>query len=190
MKATAPTAAGPILAIDRGRYKSVACAYDRATATARFHTLATGRADFERLFDRHPGALVVVEACANAGWAADLAAAHGLAVKVANTSGEAWRFTHLKRKTDRDDARRLAELEALGQLPTVALPGPAARQRRGLNAHRQALVGRRTAATAPGPRPAWPAWTSRPSRWPTAAPRSCGAGCSTWPWPITAASSP
>ena len=146
MKATAPTAAGPILAIDRGRYKSVACAYDRATATARFHTLATGRADFERLFDRHPGALVVVEACANAGWAADLAAAHGLAVKVANTSGEAWRFTHLKRKTDRDDARRLAELEALGQLPTVALPGPAARQRRGLIAHRQALVGRRTAA--------------------------------------------
>src|SRR5262249_11509262 len=36
--------------------------------------------------------------------------------------------------------------EALGQLPTVALPGPAARQRRGLIAHRQALVGRRVAA--------------------------------------------
>jgi transposase len=144
--ATTPTAPGPILAIDLGRYKSVACRYDRATHAAAFQTLDTGRADFERLFARHPGALVVVEACANAGWAADLAAACGLAVKVANTNGEAWRFTHLKRKTDRDDARRLAELEALGQLPTVALPDAAARQRRALIAHRQALVGRRVAA--------------------------------------------
>src|SRR5439155_166874 len=115
-------------------------------------TLDTSRADFDRLFQRHPGALIVVEACANAGWARDLAAGHGLTVKVANTSGEAWRFTHLKRKTDRDDALRLAELEALGQLPTVTLPDPAARRgtrlrvARALIAHRQALVGRRTAA--------------------------------------------
>jgi transposase len=146
MTTATPTAAGTILAIDLGRYKSVACAYDRATRAAAFQALDTGRADFARLFARHPGALVVVEACANAGWAADLAAECGLAVKVANTSGEAWRFTHLKRKTDRDDARRLAELEALGQLPTVALPDAAGRQRRALIAHRQALVGRRVAA--------------------------------------------
>jgi transposase len=141
-----PTAAGTILAIDLGRDKSVACAYDRATRATAFCTLDTGRADFDRLLARHPGALVVVEACANAGWAADLAREHGLAVKVANTSGEAWRFQHLKRKTDRDDALRLAELEAVGQLPTVELPDPAARQRRALIAHRQALVGRRVAA--------------------------------------------
>jgi transposase len=146
MTTATPTATGPILAIDLGRYKSVACAYDPATRAAAFRTLDTGRADFERLFARHPTALVVVEACANAGWAADLARERGLAVTVANTSGEAWRFTHLKRKTDRDDALRLAELEALGQLPTVTLPDPAARQRRGLIAHRQALVGRRVAA--------------------------------------------
>jgi transposase len=146
MTTATATATAPILAIDLGRYKSVACAYDPATRAADFRTRDTGRADFDRLFARHPGALVVVEACANAGWAADLAAAHGLAVKVANTNGEAWRFTHLKRKTDRDDALRLAELEALGQLPTVTLPDPAARQRRALIAHRQALVGRRVAA--------------------------------------------
>src|SRR5262245_41166271 len=106
MKTTSPTAAGTILAIDLGRYKSVACAYDRATPAARFHTLDTTRADLHRLFAHYPEAVVVVEACANAGWAHDLAAGHGLRVKVANTSGEAWRFTHLKRKTDRDDARR------------------------------------------------------------------------------------
>src|SRR5262245_5031939 len=121
MTTATPTAATPILAIDLGRYKSVACAYDPATRAAAFRTLDTGRADFDRLFRAHPGALVVVEAGSNAGWAADLAAAHGLAVVVAHTGGEAWRFTHLKRKTDRDDALRLAELAALGQLPAVAL---------------------------------------------------------------------
>jgi len=144
MTIATPTA-GPILAIDLGRYKSVACLYGPADRTASFRTLDTGRDDFRRLFARHPDALVVVEACANAGWVHDLAAATGLAVKVANTAGEAWKFKHLKRKTDRDDALRLAELEALGQLPTVCLPDPATRQRRALIAHRQALVGRRVA---------------------------------------------
>jgi transposase len=142
---TPTTAAAPILAIDLGRYKSVACTYDPATRSAQFRTLDTGRADFEHLFARHPGALVVVEAGANAGWAADLATEHGLTALVANTNGEAWKFKHLKRKTDRDDAQRLAELAALGQLPTVELPDAATRQRRALIAHRQALVGRRTA---------------------------------------------
>ena len=135
-----------ILAIDLGRYKSVTCVYHRATRAHAFRTIDTTPEDLGRLLARHPGALVVVEACGNAGWAADLARGRGLAVKVANTNGEAWRFQHLKRKTDRDDARRLAELEALGQLPTVALPDAAARQRRALIAHRQALVGRRVAA--------------------------------------------
>src|SRR5205807_47166 len=122
--------------------------------------------EFERLFARHPAALVVVEACANAGWAHDLAAGHGLRVKVANTSGEAWRFQHLKRKTDRDDALRLAELEALGQLPTVALPGPAARGRAG------PARGRRPRPPAadpdPGRRPADGRSGRRPPRRPEA----------------------
>src|SRR5436305_950955 len=141
-----PRIGRPRPVVELARYKRVACLYHAATRAAAFRTLDTGAADFGRLFAAHPGAVVVVEASGNAGWAADLAAEHGLAVKVANTSGEAWRFTHLKRKTDRDDALRLAELEALGQLPTVTLPDPATRQRRALIAHRQALVGRRVAA--------------------------------------------
>jgi transposase len=48
-------------------------------------------------------------------------------VKVANTAGEVWKFTHLKRKADRDDARKLADLEALDQLLTVVLPDPPTR---------------------------------------------------------------
>src|SRR5262245_21733513 len=132
-----------IVAIDLGRYKSVACTYARATRHHAFRTLDTTPEDLTRLFARHPGAVVVIEACANAGWVHDLAASRGHAVKVANTASEAWKFRHLKRKTDRDDARRLAELEAIGQLPTVALPDPPSRQRPMLIAFRQELVGRR-----------------------------------------------
>jgi transposase len=134
-----------ILAVDLGRYKSVACVYARSTRAHTFRTIDTTPADLDRLLARHPGALVVVEACANAGWVHDLAVSRGHAVKVANTAAEAWKFQHLKRKTDRDDALRLAELEAIGQLPTVTLPDPPTRQRRMLIAFRQELVGRRVA---------------------------------------------
>ena len=134
-----------ILAVDLGRYKSVACVYARSTREHTFHTLDTTPAELDTLLARHPGAVVVIEACANAGWVHDHAAAKGHPVKVANTAAESWKFQHLKRKTDKDDARRLAELEAIGQLPTVALPEPAVRQRRMLIAARQELVGRRVA---------------------------------------------
>ena len=134
-----------ILAIDLGRYQSVACVYHRVSRDHSFHAFDTTPADLDRLLARHPGGLVVVEACANAGWVHDRAVAAGHRVKVANTAAESRKFTHLTRKTDRDDAKRLAELEAIGQLPTVALPDPATRQRRMLIAFRQELVGRRVA---------------------------------------------
>lgn len=114
-----------ILAIDLGRYKSVACVYDRRTREHTFRTIETTPTELDKLLARHPSAGVVIETCANAGWVHDRAVDAGHAVKVANTAAESWKFTHLKRKTDHDDAKRLAELEAIGQLPTVALPDPA-----------------------------------------------------------------
>lgn len=134
-----------IIAIDLGRHNSVGCVYDRRTRAHTFRTLDTTPADLDRLLARHKGVLVVIEACANAGWVHDRACAAGHPVKVANTAAEAWKFKHLKRKTDRDDALRLAELEAIGQLPTVVMPDPVTRQRRMLIAFRQELVGRRVA---------------------------------------------
>lgn len=134
-----------IIAIDLGRHKSVACVYDRRAGAHAFRELDTTPGAIDRLLAAHSGAVVVVEACANAGWVHDRAVAAGHPVKVANTAAEAWKFKHLKRKTDRDDALRLAQLEALGQLPTVAMPDPATRQRRVLIACRQELVGRRVA---------------------------------------------
>src|SRR5262245_54293234 len=134
-----------ILALDLGKFKSVACAYDPATAQAHFETLTTGRAELVRLFDRHRPAVVVIEACTLAGWVHDLCAERGVACKVANTASEAWKFKHTKRKTDKDDALRLAQLEALGQLPIVTIPPHQTRQWRSLIAYRQTLVGRRVA---------------------------------------------
>jgi transposase len=135
-----------ILALDLGKYKTTACAYRPDTAGARYATLDTTRDQLARLLRRHRPALVVIEACALAGWVSDLCGELGLACRVANTASEAWKFKHAKRKTDKDDALRLAQLQALGQLPAVAVPPKPVREWRALIAARQALVGRRVAA--------------------------------------------
>src|SRR5437773_11862900 len=102
MNATRTTAAvSAILAIDLGKYKSVACWYDAASAPARFESFATSRLNVQRLLaDRRP--LVVIEACALSGWVNDLCAELGVDCHVANTASEAWKFKHAKRKTDKD----------------------------------------------------------------------------------------
>src|SRR6185295_9387194 len=98
-----------------------------------------------QLIDKHQPAVVIIEACLLAGWVHDLCVELGSLCLVANTASEAWKFKHLKRKTDRDDALRLAQLYLLDQLPTVALPPTAIRQWRSLIAVRQTLVGRQIA---------------------------------------------
>jgi hypothetical protein len=54
---------------------------------------------------------------------------------------EAWKWKNVKRKTDRDDALKLARLT----LPEVHMPSPATRQKRGLLHYRQSLIGQRVA---------------------------------------------
>jgi len=135
-----------ILAIDLGKYKCVACAYRRDTAATDFRSVSTSRAEVQRLIRAADPAVVVIEACSLAGWVHDLCGELGVPCRVANTASEAWRYKHAKRKTDRDDALRLAQLEALGQLPEVVIPEKRVREWRALIAHRQALVGQRVAA--------------------------------------------
>jgi transposase len=146
MTTTRATVPGPILAIDLGKYKCVACVYDRTTAQADFRSVDTSVAEVERLIRRARPAAVVIEACTLAGWVHDLCAALGVECRVANTGAEAWKYKHAKRKTDRDDALRLAQLDALGQLPEVVVPAKRVREWRALIAHRQALVTQRVAA--------------------------------------------
>ena len=143
IKATAST--NTILAIDLGKYKSVVCILDQANGEYRFTTFDTSRAELRDLLTKEQPTVVLIEACLLAGWVLDLCNDVGVRCLVANTASEAWKFKHLKRKTDKDDALRLAQLYLLDQLPTVALPPSAVRQWRSLIAVRQALVGRRVA---------------------------------------------
>ena len=138
------TAADTILALDLGKYKTVACVY-RAADDTRFTTVPTGRQELARLLDKYRPGVVLFEACLLAGWVRDLCAERGVPCLVANTTSEAWKFKHLKRKTDRDDALRLAEVYRLGKFPAVALPEKEVREKRGLIEARQKLVGRRVA---------------------------------------------
>src|SRR5262249_29183985 len=104
------------------------------------------RAEVERLIRAAAPAVVAIEACALSGWVHDLCGELGVPCRVANTASEAWKYKHARRKTDRDDALRLAQLQALGQLPAVVVPAKPVREWRALIAHRQALVGQRVAA--------------------------------------------
>jgi transposase len=145
MNMNTTAASTTILAIDLGKYKSVACVHDQATGEFTFMTFDTSRAELRKLIGKTQPAVVIIEACLLAGWVHDLCAEMGVRCLVANTASEAWKFKHLKRKTDKDDALRLAQLYLLDQLPTVTLPPTAVRQWRSLIACRQALVGRRVA---------------------------------------------
>jgi transposase len=140
-----PSNSCSIIGIDLGLYKSVLCLFDPSTGELSFRTIRTHRDELKDLFEQHPDATFVIEACALTGWVFDLATSQGVLCKVANTAGEAWKYTKIKRKTDRDDALRLVELERLGQLPTVRVPPKAERDWKALIAHRQALVTRRVA---------------------------------------------
>ena len=134
-----------ILAIDLGKYKSVACVHDADTGEICFTTFDTTRAELQQVIAKDQPGVVIIEACLLAGWVHDLCGEIGVRCLVANTASEAWKFKHLKRKTDKDDAMRLAQLYVLGQLPTVTLPPSTVRQWRSLIATRQNLVGRRVA---------------------------------------------
>jgi transposase len=139
------TAAGPILTIDLGKYKCVACVYHAADRHT-FRSIDTSLTEVERLIRRTRPAVVVIEACSLAGWVHDLCERLGVRCRVAHTGAEAWKYKHAKRKTDRDDALRLAQLYSLGQLPEVVVPAKPVREWRALIAHRQALVTQRVAA--------------------------------------------
>ena len=195
---TTATAAGPILALDLGKYKSVACLY-RSRDDARFATLPTSRPELTRLIHKHRPAVVLIEACLLSGWVRDLCAELGVTCLVANTASEAWKFKHLKRKTDRDDALRLAEVYLLGKFPRVAIPAKEVREQRGLIDPRRSWSAavspcktafapswspracRPPSAPKPGALPAWPASPPTPSRSPTAQPRNYGGAACTWP---------
>jgi transposase len=138
-----------IIALDLGKFKTVCCLMNVATRTHTFETIDMSPLNVHDLVARHltsPPAdtLVVFETCDTAGWVHDVCTALGTSVIVVNANDERWRWRRVKRKTDRDDALKLARLALLDQLGAVHMPGPSARQRRRLMLHRRSVVSRRT----------------------------------------------
>jgi transposase len=131
-----------ILALDLGKYKSVSCCFDTAAQTTEYWTLATDRPYLTAVLQQHRADLVVIEACSISAWVHDLCGELGFRILVCNPNQEAWRWKNVKRKTDRDDALKLAKLAALGQLTPVHIPARATREHRWLVKYRKTIVGR------------------------------------------------
>jgi transposase len=134
-----------ILAIDLGKKKSVACLYQTETSQHRYKSLPTVPKEIHDLVIEFEPDRVVIEIGSVAGWICDLVRSLGIEIQVANTSHDAWRWKNTKRKTDKDDALRLAQLSAMNQLPTVYVPSAQVRQWRSLIEYRARLVHRQTA---------------------------------------------
>src|SRR5262249_9950483 len=141
-----PCGMSTILGLDLGKFKSLACLSDTEATSARFTTIHTDPTDLPKFLRAERPALVVFETCTVAGWVADLGDELKLSYAVAHPMPEAWSWLKVQRKTDRDDALKLAKMAALGELPTVPMPTKAARPDRALVAYRDRLVGRRMAA--------------------------------------------
>lgn len=138
-----------VVALDLGKFNSVACVYDPAAQQHIFQTISMSPQAVHDLLAEYAGAepsrtLVIFETCDSAGWVHDVATGLGLSVLVANPCDEAWRWRKVKRKTDRDDALKLVRLMLVGQLRSVHMPSPRQRQKRRLIHHRKSLVERQT----------------------------------------------
>lgn len=133
-----------ILALDLGKYKTVACEYEAESGRHRFHTILTTPTALAPLVLQVQPDQVVIEICNLAGWICDLLRGLGVTVRVANPSDDAWRWRKVRRKNDRGDALKIAQLAAMNQLREVYIPAAAVRQWRALIAFRQQLVRRRS----------------------------------------------
>ena len=131
-----------ILAIDLGKFKSVTCLLDSDTNQTEFWTMSTDRHYLLAVLKNYHPDLVVIESCGLAGWVHDICTEEGYEVLVCNPNQEAWKWKRIKRKTDRDDALKLAKLAALEQLVPVYIPCRQQREYRRLVKYRQVVLGR------------------------------------------------
>ena len=133
-----------ILAMDLGKNNTVICKYDSETGEHKFIKVKTTPQKIHDMLVENAPDRVVFEIGALTGWVYDIAAALKIDAQVANTSHQAWRWKNIKKKNDRTDALKLAQLSAMNQLSLVHIPKPQIRQKRALIQYRQSLIKRRT----------------------------------------------
>ena len=108
----------------------MACIYNTETQKRQIETVATDRGFFSTLFKTYSQDLVVVEACGPSGWVSDLCSELNLEIIVCSPHEDAWLFKTVKRKTDKDDALKLARLASVDQLVPTHVPTKAVREHR------------------------------------------------------------
>jgi transposase len=133
-----------ILAMDLAKDKTVVCDYDSKSGKHSYSKVRTMPQQIHDMLVEKSPDRVVFEICSAAGWIYDIVKAFKIEVQVANPNTQAWRWKNVKRKNDREDALKLAQLSAMNQLPTVHIPKREVRQKRSLIQYRQRLVRRVT----------------------------------------------
>jgi len=133
-----------ILALDLGKSKTMACVYDAVTGDHVYRTIRTVPDVLQDLIGAVRPDRVVLEISSTAGWVTDLVRALEIEVQVANTAHQAWRWRNVRKKNDRVDALKLAQLSAVNQLSLVHVPERRVRQWRSFISYRHQLVQRRT----------------------------------------------
>ena len=128
-----------ILAIDLGKFNSMCCFYDTDSLEARYQKIPTDRGYLESFLRTHAIDRVVFEACGPSGWLHDLCQQLELKSLVSSTNDEAWQWKKIKRKTDKDDALKLARLAMLEQLQPVHVPSAQVREKRTLVKYRKSV---------------------------------------------------
>ncbi len=128
-----------ILAIDLGKYNSMCCFFDSQTQKPEFWNSATSRLAITSLLESRKPDLVVMEACGPSGWISDVCHQLGIKTLVCSTNEEAWQWKNVKRKTDKDDALRLARMTLMRDLKSVHIPKPEIREQRTLIKYRKTL---------------------------------------------------
>lgn len=133
-----------IVAIDLGTSKSVYCVLETGSGDVGYGRFATSEERVRVLLARERPDRVVAEICPLAAMVHDAACEMNIEVEIADTTQDAWRWKNVKRKTDEDDALKLARLSAVGQINGVHIPCAAVRQWRKLIEQRMTLVNEQT----------------------------------------------
>lgn len=133
-----------ILSLDLGKSKTTTCVYDSKSGDHEYQSVRTTPSVLQDLMLRVRPGRVVFEIGSIAGWVNDLVRASGIEVQVANTAHQAWRWRNVRKKNDRVDALKLAQLSAVNQLSLVHVPIRRVRQWRSFISYRHQLIQRRT----------------------------------------------
>lgn len=128
-----------ILALDLGKFNTMCCFFDTKTRKHSFLNAPTDRDYLTTVFKKHKIDLVVMEACGPSGWITDLAKGLDLETVVCSTNEDAWKWANVKRKTDKDDALKLARMASMDELKAVHMPTEAHREFRSLVKYRKTL---------------------------------------------------